>query len=54
MSLALKMVLDINTSIVNWNQVIAMAVLAMVPSIVVFFVSQRSFVEGIATTGIKG
>jgi len=53
-SLALKMVLDINTSIVNWNQVIAMAVLAMVPSIVVFFVSQRSFVEGIATTGIKG
>ena len=52
-SLALKMVLDINTSIVNWNQILAMAVLAMIPSIVIFFLAQKYFVEGIATVGLK-
>ncbi len=32
----------------------AMSVLSVIPSFVLFLVSQKYFVEGIATTGIKG
>lgn len=52
-ALALRMALDNSTSIA-WNQVLAMSVVAIVPCILVFFFSQKYFVEGIATTGIKG
>jgi oligogalacturonide transport system permease protein len=46
------MALDIQAA-VNWNQVMAMSVVAIVPPVLVFFFSQKHFVEGIATTGIK-
>lgn len=52
-ALALRMALD-NSSSAPWNQVLAMSVLAILPCIIVFFLAQRYFVEGIATTGIKG
>lgn len=52
-SLALRMALD-NSSSIPWNQVLAMSVVAILPCILVFFTAQRYFVEGIATTGIKG
>ena len=48
----LRMALDIQAS-VNWNQVMAMSVIAIIPPVMVFFFSQKHFVEGIATTGIK-
>jgi oligogalacturonide transport system permease protein len=51
-SLGLRMALDIQAA-VNWNQVMAMSVVAIVPPVLVFFFSQKHFVEGIATTGIK-
>ncbi|NLN65049.1 MAG: carbohydrate ABC transporter permease [Clostridiaceae bacterium] len=51
-SLGLRMALDIQAS-VNWNQVMAMSVIAIIPPVMVFFFSQKHFVEGIATTGIK-
>jgi ABC-type glycerol-3-phosphate transport system permease component len=31
-----------------------MSVVALVPSLVIFFSAQKYFVEGIATSGIKG
>ena len=52
-SLALRMALD-NSASIAWNQVLAMSVVAIIPCILVFFFSQKYFVEGIATTGIKG
>lgn len=52
-ALGLRMTLD-NSSSVSWNEVLAMSVLAVVPCILVFFFSQKYFVEGIATSGIKG
>lgn len=52
-SLGLRMALDVQAA-VNWNQVMAMSVVAIIPPILVFFFSQKHFVEGIATTGIKG
>lgn len=38
----------------NWGGTLAMATLSMVPIFILFFTLQRYFVEGIATTGIKG
>jgi len=52
-SLALRMTMDITES-VQWNQIMAMSVLTMVPPILIFFFAQKYFVEGISTTGLKG
>lgn len=52
LSLALKMSLD-SQSAVNWNQIMAMSVVSMIPPIVIYFVGQKYLVEGVATTGIK-
>lgn len=52
-ALGLRMVLD-NEGAVNWNQVMAMCVVTIIPCVVVFFAAQKHFVEGIATTGLKG
>jgi multiple sugar transport system permease protein len=50
--LALRMFVD-QTS-VQWGELLAMALLSIVPSVILFFAAQKQFVEGIATTGIKG
>ncbi|ABR47120.1 binding-protein-dependent transport systems inner membrane component [Alkaliphilus metalliredigens QYMF] len=52
-SIALKMSMDAS-ALVHWNQIIAMSVIALIPSLVVFFAAQRYFVDGISTSGIKG
>ena len=36
------------------NQILAMSVLALTPSLVVFFMAQKYFIEGISTGGVKG
>jgi ABC-type glycerol-3-phosphate transport system permease component len=38
----------------NWPLIMAAAVVVMLPVIVVYFVAQRYFVEGISLTGVKG
>ncbi|HHV09667.1 MAG TPA: carbohydrate ABC transporter permease [Clostridiales bacterium] len=38
----------------NWGSVLAMSTVAMVPCFVLFFTLQKYFVQGIATSGIKG
>ncbi len=52
-ALGLRMTLD-NEGAVNWNQVMAMSVVTILPCVIVFFAAQKHFVEGIATTGLKG
>ncbi len=51
--LALNMTIDATTNI-QWNQIMAMALIAMLPCVAVFFACQKYFVEGIATAGLKG
>ena len=53
LSLALRMSLDLESS-VQWNSVMAMALISVIPLILMFFAAQKYFVEGIATTGLKG
>lgn len=52
-SLGLRLALD-TSSAVSWNQVLAMSVVSILPCVLLFFLAQRYFVEGISTTGLKG
>lgn len=53
-SLALKMAVDTTSSSANWNQILAMSIISLIPSLIVFFSAQKYFVEGISTSGMKG
>ena len=39
---------------VQWNLTMAATLLVMAPVIVLFFLAQRAFVEGVTLTGVKG
>ena len=53
-ALALKMSIDASSGIVEWNQILAMSIIALLPALILFFAAQKYFVEGIASSGIKG
>ena len=52
-SLALKMTIGA-TEEVEWASAIAISVVALIPSVAVFFAAQRHFIEGATSSGIKG
>lgn len=51
--LALRMINDSTTG-QQWGQLLAMSLVSILPATLVFMFLQKYFVEGIATTGIKG
>ena len=51
-SLALRMCLD-TADRIEWNAVLAMSLVCMLPIALLFFGAQKYFVEGVATTGLK-
>lgn len=51
-ALGLRMGIDISANI-SWNQILAMSTLSILPPVLLFFLAQNYFVEGISTTGIK-
>jgi oligogalacturonide transport system permease protein len=51
-ALGLRMSIDVSSEM-NWNQILAMSSLAIVPPALLFFLAQNYFVEGISTVGIK-
>lgn len=52
-SIFLRMSMDADVGF-EWNRVLAMSLIAIIPSLVVFFLAQNSFVDGIAAGGVKG
>ncbi|MGZ3218186.1 carbohydrate ABC transporter permease [Paracoccus sp. T5] len=52
-SLALKLSID-TTEAFDWNRILAMSVLALLPALIVFFMAQKYFIEGISAGGVKG
>jgi multiple sugar transport system permease protein len=38
----------------NWEIVVTASVITTIPMLILFFIAQRHFVEGVATTGVKG
>lgn len=53
-AIALKMAMDTTSGTVVWNQIIAMSLIGLLPSIILFFCASRQFVDGISAGGIKG
>ena len=53
LALGLRMSLDISSA-AKWNEVMAMSMVTIIPCVLIFFFAQKYFVEGIATTGLKG
>lgn len=51
--LALRLFMD-SQSTVEWGQMLSMSLVSIIPSVIIFFLAQKQFVEGIATTGLKG
>jgi oligogalacturonide transport system permease protein len=39
---------------VEWANVIAISVVALIPSVAVFFAAQKHFIEGATSSGVKG
>ena len=52
-SLALRMAIDLEAT-VSWNRVFAMSFVSILPIVILFFSAQKYFVEGVATSGLKG
>ncbi len=53
LSLGLRMMMDTDAASA-WNQILAMSVVSLLPCTLFYFAMQKYFVEGIATTGLKG
>jgi multiple sugar transport system permease protein len=51
-SIGLRLFQDYQATSYHW--LMAAAVVTMIPCLLIFFVAQKSFVQGIATTGLKG
>lgn len=52
-SLAIKLSID-TTEAFEWNRILAMSVATLTPALVVFFLAQKHFIEGISVGGVKG
>lgn len=48
-----KLSMDADTGF-NWNRVLAISLISILPNICVFFAAQNQFVEGISAGGVKG
>ncbi|HET6484767.1 MAG TPA: carbohydrate ABC transporter permease, partial [Spirochaetia bacterium] len=53
-TITLGMTMFKNQSIVYWNYLMALAILAMIPPLVIFALAQKWFTQGITITGLKG
>lgn len=52
-ALGLRMFMD-NTGIINWGALFAASLISITPVVLLFFLAQRYFVEGVTMTGLKG
>lgn len=52
-ALALKLMVD-PLAIADWGAILAMVLVSIIPSIILYFLAQDYFIEGIATSGLKG
>ena len=39
---------------VNWNDMMSVSLISIIPVLIVFLIFQKQFVEGVAASGIKG
>lgn len=53
MTLSLGLQQFLNEFTVDWTMLMAAATIFVLPVVILFFVFQKNFVEGVATSGIK-
>jgi len=54
MTLPIGLAMFRSENLVQWNLLMAAAVFTIVPMLVIYFLAQKYFIQGIALTGIKG
>ena len=52
-ALALRMAIDAG-EVIAWNRNMALSIMCMTPPVIVYFIAQRYFVEGVTSSGLKG
>ncbi|MDF2924310.1 MAG: transporter permease [Paenibacillaceae bacterium] len=52
-NLALKLFID-SQGTIPWGQMLAMSLVSVAPAVIIFFLAQKHFVEGIASGALKG
>lgn len=52
-ALGLRLFMDTENGF-QWNKVLALSIITILPSLIVFFLAQDQFVEGISAGGVKG
>ena len=52
-SIYLRMSMDGDVGF-QWNRILAMSLISIIPSLIVFFCAQDAFIDGIAAGGVKG
>lgn len=53
MSIFVKLSMDADNGF-NWNRILALSLISIIPQLVVFFCAQDSFIDGIAAGSVKG
>ncbi|WP_086351030.1 carbohydrate ABC transporter permease [Candidatus Enterococcus clewellii] len=53
-SIALRMAMDTTSADFNWNRTIAMSIIGLIPSLLVYFSAQKHFIGGSTAGGVKG
>ena len=49
----MKMSMDADAG-TAWNRVLVSSIIALLPTLIVFFLAQNEFVQGISAGGVKG
>ena len=53
MSIFVKLSMDADNGF-NWNRILALSLISIIPQLIVFFAAQDSFIDGIAAGSVKG
>ena len=53
MSIFVKLSMDADTGF-NWNRILALSLISIIPQLVVFFCAQDAFIDGISAGAVKG
>ena len=53
MSIFVKMSMDADNGF-NWNRILALSLISIIPQLVVFFCAQDAFIDGISAGAVKG
>ena len=53
LAIFVKMSMDADAGF-QWNRILALSLISIIPSLIVFFMAQDKFVDGISAGGVKG